>query len=188
MVLGGRLWEFTSTHHSQFPLLRMRVLSLLRTSLCISSRRLYPQLWKEVILDSYSCEKKGVLPVEKSSYTWSCRRKISWIPAALERKLLCQNQAVLIKDSYSTEGKGTLAGRSQAVHTAVKGRYPSQLKPWGERNTDSREVRTYLKLSSGGRMRPSRIWKSCSSESHSTWAPLLFAKRTSQQRRQLLLP
>lgn len=139
MVLGGRLWEFTSTHHSQFPLLRMRVLSLLTTSLCISSRRLYPQLWKEVILDSYSCEKKGVLPVEKSSYTWSCRRKISWIPAALERKLLCLNQAVLtatregIKDSYSTEGKGTLAGRSQAVHTAVKGRYPRQLKPWGER-------------------------------------------------------
>ena len=149
---GGKLWEFTSKYHFHFPLLRMRVLSLLTTSLCISSRRLYPQLWKEVILDSYSFEKKGVLPVEKSSYTWSCRRKISWIPAALKRKVLCQNQAVPtatregIKDTYSCDDKGTLivgkssstwscGGKVLSIPTAQK-----EKVPW------LAEVRLYIQL------------------------------------------
>lgn len=79
-----------------------------------SIKRLYLQLWKEVILEIYSGEEKGILAVEKSSYTWSCRRKISWIPTALERKVLCQNQAILTakregtKDTYSGDDKGIL--------------------------------------------------------------------------------
>lgn len=115
-------------------------------------RRLYLQLWNEVILEIYSGEEKGILAVEKSSYTWSCRRKISWIPTALERKVLCQNQAIPtatregIKDTYSSDDKGILivgkssstwscGGKVSWIPTAQK-----EKVPW------LAEVRLYIQL------------------------------------------